>query len=675
MAHRSEEIRNIALLGHSHSGKTAIVDSLAFITKASPRHGNSLDGTSVSDTLPEEKERKHTLTSHLFGFNWDHMHFDVVDTPGHPDFIAQALSALDVVEAAFLCVSATAGLTFHGRQLFRAAAEAGIGRAIVVTHPDGDNARFEEILAELNEALGDTVVPVTYPDGDGKSFSAVHDVLSGEGPKAAEYRAILEERVAEADDDIIAQYLETGVLSDEDFEKYLPEAISREKVTPLFTVCPPKEVGFRKLMHFVEHFFPSPQQFGGRPARAVDGEDYDLIVEPDQDQPFAAKVFKTVVDPYVGRITYLRAFRGRLTADQGFLNVRTGKHDAVGALQSVEGIEAKAIDAVVAGDLFIVSKLEDLAFGDTVTADSTPLQMKNFPQPEPTFSLAVQPAARGDEQKIAQGLERLALEDPTFRVSRDGHTGELLVSGMSPMHIEVQLGRLEQRFGVHTTTRAPSVPYKETITAPAEGHHRHKKQTGGKGQFAEVYLRIRPLERGSGFHFADKVVGGSIPRQFIPEVEKGVRRFMAKGPLAGCVVEDIEVEVYDGKFHAVDSDQLSFQLAGERAAAEAFAKAHPILLEPILDVTIHVPERFTGDVTGNLSTIRGRMTGMEVTQGIQEITAQAPMAEMQTYVTTLRSITAGEGSFSVRPAHFEQVPPQVQQQVVKAREAADAAAH
>jgi len=668
MVHRSQDIRNIALIGSSSSGKTALVDALAFVTKAASRHGNSLEGTSVSDTQPEEKERKQTLTSHLFGFDWKGATLNVVDTPGHADFLGEALATLDVVEAALLCVSATGRLTFHGRRLFSAAATAGIGRAVIVTHPDGDNANFDDVLQTLNEVFGDTVVPVTYPNADGTGFGAVHDVLGGEGPMAAKYRSTLEERVAEADDEILARYLETGHLSAADFEKYLPLAIAKEKVTPLFTVCPPREIGLEKLCNFVQHYFPSPQAYGARPAAAVGSEAFDQLVEASEEGAFVAKVFKTVVDPYVGRLSYLRCFRGHLRAEQGFFNVRSQLHDKVGGLQMRIGIEAKPVDEVVAGDMFVVAKVEDIAFGDTVTADGDQVVMPTFAFPAPTYSLAVNPATRGDEQKIAHGLEKLAAEDPTFHVSRDAHTGELVVSGTSPLHLEVQLQRLDRRYGIHTTTHLPTIPYQETITTAGDGHHRHKKQSGGRGQFAEVHLRVRPLERGDGFRFVDKVVGGAIPRQFIPEVEKGVRHFLDRGALAGSPVVDIEVEVYDGKFHDVDSDQLSFQIAGERALADAFENCRPILLEPIMDVEIQVPERFTGDVTSNLSTHRGRMTGMEAVRGVQVIAAHVPMKEMQSYATQLRSITAGEGTFTMRPAHYEPVPPNVQQEIVSSRE-------
>jgi elongation factor G len=675
MAHRSVAIRNLALVGSSSSGKTALIDALAFVTKDAPRHGNSLDGTSVSDSLPEEKERKQTLNSHPFGFHWDGALLNVIDTPGHADFLADAIASLDVVEAALLCVSASGRLTFHGRSLFDAAKRSGIGRAVVVTHPDGENAHFEEVLMSLQDVFGDTVVPVTYPDADGAAFSAVHDVLHGDGPRCKEYRALLEERVAEADDEVLAHYLETGELSDEDFEKYLPIAIAKEKVTPLFTVCPPKEIGLRKLCAFVKTYFPSPRAFGPRPAGVPGSGKLDQLVEPDDAQPFVARVFKTIVDPYVGRVSWLRCFRGSLSAEAGFFNVRTGKHEKLGGLQVREGIESKPVDKVVAGDLFMVAKIESLAFGDTVTDDAHPLEMATTTFPLPTYSLAVNPATRGDEQKIGQGLEKLAAEDPTFKVHRDSQTGELIVSGTSPLHVDVQLKRLDKRYHCATVTHPPAIPYKETVTLAAEGHHRHKKQSGGRGQFGEVYLRVRPRDRGEGFAFVDGVVGGAIPRQFIPEVEKGIRHFLDKGGLAGCRVEDVEVEVYDGKYHDVDSDQISFQIAGERAFADAFEKAKPILLEPIADVVIRVPERFTGDVASNLATLRGRMTGMEMAGGIQVITAQVPLKEMQDYTTQLRSITAGEGGFELKPSHFEPVPPNIQMEIVAAWKKKQEAAH
>lgn len=664
MAHRSQDIRNIALIGHGSSGKTAIVDALAYVTKATSRHGNSADGTSVSDTNPEEKERRHTLSSHLFGFDHEGVHLNVIDTPGHPDFIADAISSMQVVECGLLAISGTQGPTVHAHRLFDAAGKAGIGRAIVLTHPDAETFDFQAALDQITTVLGETVVPVTYPDGDGAAFTAIRDVMHRDGPRANEFREQLQDRVAMSDDKILEEYLESGSLTEEVLLEYLPQAIAKHTITPLFTVCPTKDIGLNKLFQFVKQYFPSPQNFGGRGASSPNADGVDQVLEPDVSGPFAGVVFKIVSDPYVGRQSYIRCLRGKLKADAGFLNVRTGKHDKLSGITYMKGVESKELDEVNVGDIFCVGKLDDLELGDTVTEDHAPLRIPRPEYPGPVYSLAVAPASRGDEQKINQGLEKLAAEDPTFVLSRDPRTGEFLVSGASPMHVEIQLGRLKRRYGVETTTHAPTVPYRETITKPVEGHHRHKKQSGGRGQFAEVYLRAKPRDRGQGFEFVDSVVGGSIPRQFIPEVEKGVRKFLHHGPLTGSEVVDVAAEVYDGKYHDVDSDQLSFQMAGERAFREAFENAKPIVLEPIMNVEIRVPERFTGDVSSNLATLRGRMSGMEMESGIQTIRAQVPMKEMQDYATQLRSITAGEGTFSVEPSHYEPVPAPVQKEIV-----------
>jgi elongation factor G len=664
MTHRSEDLRNLGLFGHSHGGKTALIDALAFLTKITGRHGNTADGSSISNNEPEEKERKQTLNAHQFRFPFDKVTINVVDTPGHPDFLADAYSAMRVVETGILCVSAANPVTFHARRLWGEMGRAGVGRAIMVTHLDAENVDFDEVVETLREAFGDSVVPATYPDKSGPGFASVHDVLAGEGPRAKELFGQLEEHVAEADDEVLAKYLDAAALERAEFDSHFAAAVVKGKLVPVFAACPPKMHGIQKFCAIVQSHFASPVAYGSRPAGKPGAETFDQLLAPDAGAPFAAKVWKVVIDPYVGRVSYLRCLRGKLKSEEGFLNVRTGKHEKVGALLQVQGKDTKPFDMVVAGDLFAVGKIEDLHLWDAATADAHPVRFEPVQYPAPTFALAAMPKSRGDEQKIGHGLEKLAAEDPTFHVHRDPNTGEMIVSGMSPLHLETQLHRLNRRYGVGTVTHPPTIPYKETVTARAEGHHRHKKQTGGRGQFGEVYLRVLPRERGAGFEFVDSVVGGSIPRQFIPEVEKGVRKFLVHGALAGFPVVDCAAEVYDGKFHDVDSDQISFQIAGERAFADGFAKARPILLEPIVTVEIFIPERFTGDVAGNLSSIRGRMSGMEVHEGIQVITAQVPLAEMQDYSTKLRSITAGEGTFTMKPSHYEQVPPNVQAEIV-----------
>lgn len=663
MAHSPEDIRNIALVGHGHSGKTAVVDALAFHTKVTTRHGNTADGSTISNTEPEEKERKQTLSSHLFHFPVGKAHLNVLDTPGHSDFCADAISALQVVETAVLCVNAAAALPFHARQLWKQAAAAGAARAIVLTHIDAENIDFDAVVADLRGVFGECVVPVSYPNATGSGLQEVFDVLANQGPNAAALHEQLEEQVAMVDDELVEHYLENGSLQDGELAANLAKAMVMGKLVPLFAMAAPKDLGVAQFAEFVATRFPSAIDYGPRNAGKPEGEGFPDLIQPDPAAPFVARVWKVLSDPYVGRLAYMRCLRGTLKTEQAVTNVRSGKQHKVAHILSVQSKETKDIPSVGPGDLFAVSKIEDFSLGDAVT-DGTPLTLPPAAYPAPTFAQHIWPKSRGDEQKIGPALEKLTAEDPIFQVYRDKDTGEMVASGMSPLHLEVQFLRMQRRYQVGVDHAAPTIPYRETVTTTAEGHHRHKKQTGGRGQFAEVYLRVAPRQAGTGFEFIDSVVGGSIPRQFIPEVEKGVRKFLVKGGLAGFPVVDVAAEVHDGKFHDVDSDQLSFQLAGERAFADGYAKARPILMEPIMEVEIHVPERFTGDVAGNLSGSRGRMSGMEVLDGIQHIKAHAPLASMQDYSTQLRSITAGEGTFSMKFHSYEAVPPNIQAEVV-----------
>lgn len=669
MALSSEDLRNVAFVGHGHSGKTALVDAIAHHCKLTTRLGSVVEGTSISNTEPEEKERKQTLSLHLFRVPLGEKRLNLFDTPGHADFAAEAIVAMDVVETVCLVVNATAPLSFHARQLWKQAGEIGAGRAIVVTHLDQENTSFQKIVDDLRATFGHAVVPVTYPNATGAAFKSVHAVTHDEGPDAPKYHEMIEEDEAEVDDTLMEHYLESGHLEKAEFEANIRRAIARGKLVPIFAICPNRGLGLEQFLEFVQLHFPSPVCYGARGAAKPGSDSYGEVVEPNGDQPFAAKVFKVVSDPYVGRLSFLRCMRGKLNRDQSFTCVRTNKATKVAHILEVQGKDNKDVPGVIAGDLFAVSKIEDLVLGDSVAVEGNLLQFKKPRFPQPTYSRHVWPKARGDEQKIGHALEKLATEDPTLHYHRDKETSELLVTGMSPMHLDVQFFRLHRRHQVEVEHGVPTIPYRETITARAEGHHRHKKQTGGRGQFAEVYLRVAPRQHGEGFEFVDSVVGGSIPRQFIPEVEKGARKFMVKGALAAFPVVDVQVEVYDGKYHDVDSDQLSFQLAGERAVLDGYLKARPILLEPIMDVEIFVPERFTGDVAGNLSSSRGRMSGMEMSEGVQVIKAQCPLATMLDYSTQLRSITAGEGTFTMTFSHYESVPPNLQHEIVAKRKA------
>ncbi|MCR9247564.1 MAG: elongation factor G [bacterium] len=676
MAYGSEDIRNVALVGHGHSGKTAIVDAIAHHLQLSSRLGSVADGTSVSDVEPEEKERKQTLTSHLFRMPLENNHrLNLFDTPGHNDFIASAISVMDVVETVVLVVNATSPLTFHARQLWKAAGELGVGRAIAVTHLDQDNTDFQRTIEELRAAFGHAVVPVTYPDGKAAGFKTAFNVLDREGPEGEKYHDQIEEDEAEVDDTLMEHYLEEGHLDDVEFEENLRRAIAAGKLAPVFAINPLSPLGLRKFLRFVSEHFPSPVCFGGRGSGKPGSDTFGDVCEPAADGPFAAKVFKTVSDPYVGRMSFLRCLRGGASKDDSVAIARDGKSVKLAHLFDVHAKETTEIDKVVTGDLFAVSKIEDFEYGDTVFASGGEIAFPRPAFPLPTYSRHIWPKTRGDEQKIGGAVEKVVAEDPTLQYGRDSETGEFLLTGMSPLHLDVQFARMHERYQVDVDHGPPTIPYRETITVPADGHHRHKKQSGGRGQFAEVYVRVAPREHGEGFEFVDSIVGGAIPRQFIPEVEKGAHKFMEKGALAGFPVVDMKVEVHDGKFHDVDSDQLSFQLAGQRASLDGYLKARPILLEPIMDVEIHIPERFTGDVAGNLSSSRGRMSGMEIEDGIQVIKAQVPLASMLDYSTQLRSITAGEGTFTMKFEQYEAVPPNVQAEIVAQRKAIVEQAH
>ncbi len=656
MAPRTEDLRNIALIGHGHSGKTTLVEALSRASRSNvPANG----------TEPEERERKHTLVAHLHAFDAGDTRIQLLDTPGHPDFAAEAIASLCAADIACLVVGAGAGVPFHAREMWRLAGEKEMARAIVVTHLDHDGADFDSFVLSLRETLGHAVAPVTYPVKSGRGFDAVRDVLTHHSPRADKYHDWIEEDEAEVDDTVLAHYLEKGHLDPAEFDQYLARAMARGKLVPVFAVDPVRGIGVEAFLRFLVEHTPSPASFGARRGKQRGAGGGEELVEPDPAAPFLGQVFKVVVDPFVGRLAYVRCVRGTLRTGQSL--VASGKPFVCAHLVRGSGKDAQPIERASVGDLFAIAKVDELVVGDTVGAEGSGVEL---PRPEflvPCYVRHVWPKSRADEAKIGAALEKLCAEDPMLLHRRDRDTGELQVVGMSPMHVEVQLQRVHRRWQVAMESGAPSIPYRETVTARAEGHHRHKKQTGGRGQFAEVFGRVMPLRRGEGFVFHDAVVGGSVPRQFVPEVEKGARKFLQRGALAGYPVADVGFELHDGKHHDVDSDQLSFQLAGERAFHDAFLKARPVLLEPIMRLCVRVPERCTGEVAASLSGMRGRLLGMSVEQGIQHVEAEAPMASLLDYATQLRSMTAGEGSFTVEFDRYEQVPASVQNEIVQRR--------
>lgn len=663
MAMRTQDLRTFALIGQGHSGKSAFLDAIAAALGA-PR----------PEAEPEEKERKHTLVSHVHRLQRGDVVLQVVDTPGHPDFVAEAVAGLHAADVAVLCVAATEPVHHHARWLWARAGDLGLARAIVVTHLDHDNASFEAKVEELREVLGHEAAPVSFPVAAGHGFQAVGSVLTQHGDAVDRWHEWIEEDEAEVDDALMERYLVSGHIDGEDFVKNLGRAMALGRLAPIFAVSPTTGAGVLAFLDYVVEHFPSPALCKPRTAKRPDDGGAPESIVPSADAPFLGQVFKVVVDPYAGRLSYVRCLRGRLLADQQVVEAQTGRVHKLGHLLSPNGKDAAAAPSVGPGEIFVVPKVEDLHLGATLAAETDPLVLPLPAFPEPSYGLHVWPERREDEPKLAPALEKLCAEDGTLRCRRHAETGELIVEGMSPMHLDVQFQRMHRRQRVAILHAPPSIPYRETALRAEQARHRHKKQTGGRGQFAEVAVRIEPLPPGSGFEFKDAVVGGAVPRQFIPEVEKGARKFLRHGGLAGFPVVDVRVELFDGKAHDVDSDPLSFQIAAERACEDCFLAAAPALLEPIVEVEVLAPERCTGDVVSSLAALRGHVTGMESEHGMQRIWARVPQGTMQDYSIQLRSLTAGEGSFVVRPGGYEPAPPPVQAEVVRHRREALATA-
>jgi len=674
MSHEPKDVRNLCLVGHSDAGKTTLVDAIAHVSGVVSRRGSTADGTSLCDFEAEEKEKKHSLTSAIVRVPWKKRVFHWIDCPGYPDFVGDSHSALAAVETAVVVVNATQGPTFNTGQRFSEAERAGLGRAFVLTRCDAENLDFDAVLGAVREAFGDRVVPVTFPDGTGGAFTRVVDVLApGDVPaplaeRAAEFRTTLVERAVEADDALLERYLTEGAVPDEEVARVFPRAMASGAIFPLFVVDPVREIGVAEFLDRVEWGFPSPLEVPTRKAKAPDGT--EVAVEPDPDGSLAAFVFKTLTDPYVGKVVYFRVFRGSLRADGTLPNPKTGRAEKLSSLGVPVGRELKGVEGAGPGDLVAVAKIEGLEWGDTICGEGAAVAFDRPDQPVPMTALAIEPKSRADEAKLSGALQKLAVEDPTFRIRRDPDTRELCIEGLSDLHLQVMLARLKRRFGVEVETRLPRVPFRETVQAKADGHYRHKKQTGGRGQFGECFVSIEARERGAGFEFVDDIFGGAIPRQFIPAVEKGIRESMERGVIAGSPVVDVCVRLTDGKYHEVDSDEASFKIAGARAFRDAFEKARPVLLEPIMNLEITVPVAYLGDITGDLNSRRGRIVGMDSNGSLQTIRATAPLSEVLSYSAQLRSITAGEGTYATTFSHHEVLPPHLAEKIISAYKAA-----
>lgn len=672
MTTRAATIRNVALVGHGDSGKTTFLEHALHRAGAIGRAGSVAEKSAVADYDPEEKERGHSIDVACAHLRWHDREIQFADCPGYPDFAGVAMAGLWACDTALFFVNAVTGVGVNTRRLWAAAGEMGKARVLVMTKLDLENADPERTLEQVRAAFGPTCRPFNLPVGAGARFQAVLPCFDKERPSPGETlcgspdsaRVEFLEAVVEADDALLEKYLGGEEVSHDEAAGALTQALVRGTVVPVLFASAAKDLGIGQVLDFLADYAPSGATPPGVSTRDESGAGTPVTSEG----TFLASVFKVTSDQHVGKISFLRVWRGTLPAD-GMVWCSSSANPvklAHAHPSRPQGKDLQAVAAVSAGDIVCVTKVDDLKLGCTIAEPAHPATVPAPVFPTPMVQMAVESKVKGDEHKVATAFHKLQDEDPCFHVERNAETHELVISGLSTLHLEVLLRRLHNRYKVDLDSRLPRVPLKETVLGQGEGHWRHKKQTGGRGQFAEVYLRIAPTERGSGFAFVDGTVGGSIPHNFIPAVEKGVREQLEKGVIAGYRVVDVQVEVYDGKSHPVDSSEAAFKIAGARAFRVAFEHAQHALLEPIAEIEIDIPSRCMGDVTGDLNSRRGRILGLDSHDDRQVIRAQAPVSELQKYSTDLRSMSSGEGSYTLRVSHLDVVPAMVAKRYVEA---------
>jgi elongation factor G len=679
------DIRNIALVGHGDSGKTCLASALLFASGAVNRMGRIEDGTAVTDFDEEEISRKISLQAALAHLEWNKKKINLVDTPGYAAFIAEAKAGLAVADSALVLVEGVAGLEVMTSKVFDFASSFSLPVMFVVSKLDRERASFDRCLEQIQERFGRAAVPLQLPIGQEQDFCGVVDLIAlkahryatdGSGKltvenvpddlkeRAEAARASLVEMVAESDDKLMEAFFEAGELTQDQLVQGLQASILARKIFPVVAASTTHLIGVRSLLDLVVDLLPTPGARGEERATHA-ADDSELTRPVDASAPVSLFVFKTIADPFAGRLSLFRVRTGTVKSDSSLTNTRGGVSERLGHVSVMQGKHLEQIGELRAGDLGVVAKLKDTKTGDTLADPSDPIRYAPIEFPKPSISFAVVPKSKGDEEKISGALGRLTEEDPVLDVGRDPQTHELLVSGTSQVHVEVAVTKMKKKFGVDAVLKLPKVRYLETVTKKAAGvEGKHKKQSGGRGQFGVCVIDMEPLRRGDGFKFVDKIFGGSIPQNFRPAVQKGIQETAEKGVLAGYPVVDFQVTLTDGKYHTVDSSEMAFKIAGSLAFKEAVKQARPILLEPIMAVEIVAPEDCMGDVMGDLSSRRGKPQGMEAQGDFQLIKAEVPMAEMLTYDSTLKSITSDRGSYHMDFDHYEPAPAQIQEQII-----------
>ena len=669
----TELIRNVVLLSHSGAGKTILSESLLNQTGVTNRVGTVEDGTTVSDFEPEEAKRGNSVQTSILHAPWRDHKINILDTPGYADYRGEVVSGIRVADSAVIVVPAPAGLEVGTVQMWNMADEHHLPRIVYISKMDRENADFGRALDSLTERFGRHLIPIQIPIGAESSFSGVinlldkdvdvPDELQSEFDEAMER---LTEAVAEIDDELADKYLEGEDITEAEIKAGLMKGIRDATLVPVLAGSAPKAIGVTELLDVIADYMPSPAEVGAASAKIAGGDDeFDLACE--SDGPLAALVFKTAADPFVGKLSYIRVYSGTFASDSQFWNSNKAEAERIGQVYEVNGKQQEGVESLVAGDIGAVSRLTSVVTGDTISTRDNPLIIEGLTFPNPVHQMAVAPKTKADVDKMTSSLSRIVEEDPSLVVTRDEQTLEVLMKGLGDTHLDVAIEKMKRKFGVELEMSIPRVPYMETISRRARVEYRHKKQSGGHGQFGHVWLEVEPLPRGSGFEFAQKIVGGVIPREYIPSVEKGVRGALDGGVVAGFPVIDFKATLVDGSYHSVDSSGVSFEIAGGHAATKGMEQAGPVLLEPIMKVDITVPDEFTGDIIGDLNGRRGRIQGMIPNgNGTTTINCEAPRAEMLTYATDLRSQTQGQGSFTLEFDHYEDVPQHLVDQVVQA---------
>ena len=681
-----ENIRNVALVGHGDTGKTQLVSALLFTAGMVNRLGKVDEGTSVTDYDEEEIQRKFSISASLAYAEWGKTKINFIDTPGYNIFMHETEAALVAADSALLLIHAVAGIEVQTEKVWGFGEKYGLPRGLVINQLDRDRAGFERTLEALRGAFGRSVIPVQLPIGEERSFRGLVDLVSmkaylydpdgsGKGKEteipadlqdaATKAHEALVEMVAEGNDKLMEEFFDKGTIPVEDLVPGLKQAVGEKRIFPVAVSAGVLNIGSEALLNFLVDYLPSPLERGE--VEGLDHEGGQIVRRKIADtQPVSAYVFKTVADPFAGRVSYFKVYSGIVKNEANLTNFNRGSSERLSHISVVQGKTQSAVAELHAGDIGAVAKLKDTLTGDALGDKSAPIIFPKVKLAEPAISFAIEPKSRGDEDKLSTAIHRMLEEDMLLRFSRDPQTKEFLLSGAGQQHVEVAVSKLKRRFNIEVSLKAPKIPYRETIRAKAEAQGKHKKQTGGHGQYGDCWIKLEPQARGAGFEFVNDIFGGAIPRNFIPAVEKGLVEAAARGYLAGYPVVDFKAIVFDGSYHDVDSSEMAFKLAGSKGFKKCMEQAKPCLLEPVMNVEIHVPEKYSGDIMGNLNGRRGRIQGMEPQGGSTVVKAQVPLAEMLTYASDLTSMTQGRGTYSMEMSHYDIVPQMIADKIVAA---------